>query len=70
MNRRACRAEEVGAAVGVARLAVEDAACAERAVRRLGDRPDEGSVPESFGGDRLPRRRQKRRLLLDTRLLG
>src|SRR5262245_57894148 len=70
MNRRPCRAEEVGAAMGVARLAVEDAACAERAVRRLGDRPHEGSVPEPFGGNCLPRRRQKRRLPFDTRLLG
>src|SRR5262245_20009673 len=70
MNRRPCRAEEVGAAMGVARLAVEDAACAERAVRRLGDRPHEGSVPKPFGRDGLPRRRQKRRLPLDTRLLG
>ena len=70
MNRRPCRAEEVGAAVGVARLAVEDAARAERAVRRLGDRPHEGPAPEPLGRGRLPRRREQRRLALDTRLLG
>src|SRR5207342_3810684 len=69
MNRRPCRAEEVGAAVSVARLAIEDAARAEGAVRRLGDRPHEGLAPEPFRGGRLPRGRQQRRLPLDARLL-
>src|SRR6185369_2095101 len=69
MNRRPRRAEEVGAAVRAARLAVEDAARAERAVRRLGDRPHEGLAPEPFRGGRLPRGRQQRRLPLYTRLL-
>src|SRR5918996_407192 len=67
-NPGAAWIQEIGAAVGVARLAVEDAARAETTVGAMRDRTDEGGRPETFACRRLPDRAQSRGLLFDPRL--
>src|SRR5207247_4009772 len=53
-NGRAGRAQEIGAAMSVSPLAVEDAARAEGAVRLLRNRPHERLVPQALAGRRFP----------------
>ena len=55
-DRRARGTQKIGTAMRVARLSVEDAACTERRVRRLGNRTHERRTPQSLGGRRLPDR--------------
>src|SRR3989442_836184 len=50
LNRRAARTQEIGATMRVARLAVEDAARAEGAVRGLRHRPHERLGPSPLAG--------------------
>ena len=70
LDRGAGGAQEIGAAVGVARLAVEDAARAEGAVGRLRHRADERAGPQPLGRRRAPHRSEQRRLAIDPLLLG
>src|SRR3954454_20996560 len=70
VNRRAGRTQEVGAAMCVARLAVEDATRSERTIGWFRYRPHEGSTPQSSRGRGVPGCLEERRFPLDARLLG
>jgi len=70
VHRRAGRAQEIGAAVRIAREPVEHAARAERTVGRLADRALEWSRPQRLRRRGLPDLVHQFRFLRDTRFDG